>query len=160
MLGHCGMYRGHTCEVSVCLCSGLCRFSPFHSLSVSSESSNCDFHCDARVKPAQNNTKHYQHCYFIVLQTCACFVTHFLLSRIAQHNSMYLEVHNVISWYDNKLSWGFSWFSSVFLVKYSTSTLKWALTSHTHISRSLGFITLIQFIQSTQIYYINQDILI
>lgn len=33
------------------LCSGLCRFSPFHSLSVSSESSNCDFHCEARVNP-------------------------------------------------------------------------------------------------------------
>lgn len=33
------------------LCSGLCKFSPFHSLSVSSESSNCDFHCEARVKP-------------------------------------------------------------------------------------------------------------
>jgi len=39
------------CDVRVCLCSGLCRFSPFHSLSVSSESSNCDFHCDASVKP-------------------------------------------------------------------------------------------------------------
>lgn len=45
----------HTCGgmdgTLVPLCSGLCRFSPFHSLSVSSESSNCDFHCEARVSP-------------------------------------------------------------------------------------------------------------
>jgi hypothetical protein len=58
--------RGHTCEVRVCLCSGLCRFSPFHSLSVSSESSNCDFHCDASVKPAHNIIQHYQKCHFTV----------------------------------------------------------------------------------------------
>lgn len=74
--------RGHTCDVRVCLCSGLCRFSPFHSLSVSSESSNCDFHCDASVKPAQNNIQLYQHCHFIVLQICIHFITHFLPSHI------------------------------------------------------------------------------
>ena len=33
-------------------CSGLCRCSACSSLSVSSESSNCDFHCDASVSPA------------------------------------------------------------------------------------------------------------
>jgi hypothetical protein len=72
--------RGHTCEVRVCLCSGLCRFSPFHSLSVSSESSNCDFHCDASVRPAHNNIQLYKECHFTTVQIYVCFNKLLLLS--------------------------------------------------------------------------------
>lgn len=46
-----GCHEAHLLTVRRCLCSGLCRLSAFSSLSVSSESSNCDFHCEARVRP-------------------------------------------------------------------------------------------------------------